>query len=205
MKDPQGATGLSKTNRQAPFHRPMPKPTVTPQSSQADSPRKPPARRAKYRFGLRTLRYYYHRLVRLRSSTGEIARGFAIGCFCGCLPLFGLQVILSLAVATLFKGQRFVAAATTWISNPFTYIPLYAFGFHVGRSLLGYQNLTFPKEAIGSITLLSELGGDFLRALFFGCIVVGSVLGVCGYWGSFYLVQRARQRKRRRRRSRSSS
>ena len=177
----------------------MPQQSVTPQSSQADSSRKPPSRRAKYRFGLRTLRYYYYRLARLRSSSREIARGVAIGCFCGCLPLFGLQVIFSLAFATIFKGQRFVAAATTWISNPFTYIPLYAFGFHVGRSLLGYQNLTFPKEAIGSINLLSELGGDFLTALFFGCMVVGSVLSFCGYWGSLYLVQRARQRKSRRR------
>lgn len=172
---------------------------MTPQSSQTDAPRKPTARRAKYRFGLRTLRYYYYRLIRLHSSAGEIARGVAIGCFCGCLPLFGLQVIFSLTFATLFKGQRFVAAATTWISNPFTYIPLYAFGFHVGRSLLGYQNLTFPKEAIGSINLLSELGGDFLTALFFGCIVVGTVTSFCGYWGSLYIVQRARQRRHNRR------
>lgn len=172
---------------------------IPPQSSPADSPRKPPRRRAKYRLGLRTLRYYYYRLVRLRSSSREIARGAAIGCFCGCLPLFGLQVIFSLTFATLFKGQRFVAVATTWISNPFTYIPLYAFGFHVGRSILGYENLTFPKEAIGSITLLSELGGDFLTALFFGCMVVGSVLSFCGYWGSLYLVKRARQRRQNRR------
>ena len=172
---------------------------MIPQSSQTDAPRKSTARRPKYRFGLRTLRYYYYRLVRLHSTTGEIARGVAIGCFCGCLPLFGLQVIFSLAFATLFKGQRFVAAATTWISNPFTYIPLYGFGFHLGRSLLGYQNLTFPKEAIRSINLLSELGGDFLIALFFGCIVLGMSLAVVGYWSSFYLVERARKRRHQRR------
>jgi len=169
-------------------------PPLPSQSPQTDAPRKPSPRRAKYQFGLRTLRYYYYRLVRLRSSPREIARGVAIGCFCACLPLFGLQVILSLTFATVFKGHRLVAAATTWISNPFTYLPIYGFGFQLGRSLLGYQNLTFPKEAIGSISLLSELGGDFLIALFFGCIVVGSVLSFCGYWASLFVIQRARAR-----------
>lgn len=180
----------------------MPQQSVTPQPPQADNPRKPPSRWAKYRFGLRTLRYYYHRLVRMRSTPQAIARGIAIGIFFGCLPMFGLQMILSLTVATLLRGYRIAAAAATWISNPFTYFPLYAFGFQVGRALLGYSHLTFPEEGIPSLNHLSTLGGDFLSALFFGSIVVGAVSSLCSYWGCLYLIQRARQQAKQRRRRR---
>lgn len=176
----------------------MPQQSVTPKSSRTNPPRKPSSRRTKYRFGLRTLRYYYHRLVRLRSTPQEIARGVAIGIFFGCLPMFGLQMILSLAVATLLRGYRIAAAAATWLSNPFTYFPLYAFGFQVGRALLGYGHLTFPDEGIPSLNHLSALGGDFLTALFFGSVVVGGVSSLCSYWGCLYLIQRARQRQKRR-------
>lgn len=159
--------------------------------------RRPKHRRKKYQFGLRSLRYYYHRLVRLRSTPQAIARGLAIGIFFGCLPMFGLQIILSLAAATLLRGYRIAAAAATWISNPFTYFPLYAFGFQMGRALLGYGHLTFPEDGIPSLNHLSALGGDFLAALFFGCIIMGTVLSFCSYWGALYLIQRARQRRKR--------
>lgn len=162
-----------------------------------DPPQSPsrPLRRSRHRFGWRSLRYYYHRLVRLRSSPGEIARGLAIGVFFGCLPMFGLQMILSLAAATLLRGYRIAAAAATWISNPFTYFPLYAFGFQVGRATLGYHHVAFPEEGVPSLNHLSALGGDFLTALFFGCAVVGAVLSFCSYWACLYVVQRARQRR----------
>ena len=60
------------------------------------------------------------------------AKGFAIGVFSGCFPFFGLQTLLGVFLAKLAKGNILLAAIGTWISNPFTYVPLYYFNYKVG-------------------------------------------------------------------------
>ena len=69
-------------------------------------------------------------------SPGQRARGLAAGIFCGCFPFFGLQTLLGIALASVVRGNHLLAAAGTWISNPFTYVPLYWFNYHVGDVLL---------------------------------------------------------------------
>ena len=64
------------------------------------------------------------------------AKGMAVGVFCGCFPFFGLQTLIGLFLARVVKGNLFLAAIGTWISNPFTYVPLYFFNYKVGSSLL---------------------------------------------------------------------
>ncbi|MFO0103826.1 MAG: DUF2062 domain-containing protein, partial [Cyanobium sp.] len=59
------------------------------------------------------------------SWLGERARGLAAGIFCGCFPFFGLQTLLGIGLASVLRGNHLLAAAGTWISNPFTYVPLY--------------------------------------------------------------------------------
>ncbi len=60
------------------------------------------------------------------------AKGLAIGVFSGCFPFFGFQTLIGVFFAKLAKGNVVLAAIGTWISNPFTYIPLYYFNYKVG-------------------------------------------------------------------------
>jgi uncharacterized protein (DUF2062 family) len=83
----------------------------------------------------RQLRYLYLRFLRLQGSPQYLARGIASGVFSGCFPLFGLQIIIGVTIATVFRGHRIMAAAATWVSNPFTYVPLFAFNYQVGDRL----------------------------------------------------------------------
>ena len=46
------------------------------------------------------------------------AKGVAVGVFCGCFPCFGFQTLLGLFLARVAKGNLFLAAIGTWISNP---------------------------------------------------------------------------------------
>ena len=57
-------------------------------------------------------------------SPGHRARGLAAGVFTGCLPFFGLQIVLGVALAATIRGNRILAAAGTWISNPLTTLPI---------------------------------------------------------------------------------
>lgn len=119
----------------------------------------------------RLARYIYIRFIRLRSHPQAIARGLAAGVFAGSYPLFGLQTIIGVAIAAAIGGNKIVAAAGTWISNPLTYVPIYAFNYQIGRWLLRQPLETnlinrSPQEWM-------SLGLDITLALMVGSTFVG--------------------------------
>ncbi len=103
------------------------------------------------------------------------AKGVAIGVFCGCFPFFGFQTILGLFFARIAKGNLFLAAIGTWISNPFTYLPLYFFNYKVGSLLLkNYPDIIFDENIL--IEDLWEQGSIFSLRLILGSALVGFFL-----------------------------
>ena len=103
------------------------------------------------------------------------AKGVAVGVFCGCFPFFGLQTLLGLFLAKVAKGNLFLAAIGTWISNPFTYIPLYFFNYKVGSFFLKYSSdITFDENLM--IEELWEQGSVFSSRLILGSALVGLLL-----------------------------
>lgn len=116
-------------------------------------------------------------------TPGQRARGVSAGVFCGCFPFFGLQIILSVGMASLLRGNHLLAAAATLISNPFTYVPLYWFNYQVGVALLG--NGQGPALTNISRNSLWEQGWGFSSRMLLGSAVVatvlGAVLGVVAY------------------------
>lgn len=130
---------------------------------------------------LRVLRYLYLRLVRLQATPAEIARGLSIGVFAGMFPAFGFQTVVSILLATLIRGNKLAAAAATWVSNPLTYVPIYAFNFQVGKRLLGARSLQFQFTQSPSFDDLTQMGADFVVVMLSGSFVVGAIAAVLAY------------------------
>ncbi|MGG6296108.1 DUF2062 domain-containing protein [Leptolyngbya sp. AN02str] len=151
----------------------------------------------------RQLRYVYHRLVRIQGSPEAIARGLAVGVFSGCFPWFGIQIVVAIALATLLRGNRIVAAAATWISNPFTYVPIFAFNFQVGQGLLGANLNGLQLNDITSWQAVTELGNELIVPLFVGSSLVGVVLSLMTYGSGLWLIRKARSRRNLRRAAKS--
>ncbi|MGD1950288.1 MAG: DUF2062 domain-containing protein [Leptolyngbyaceae cyanobacterium] len=142
----------------------------------------------------RLVRYIYIRFIRLRSHPQAIARGIAAGVFAGSYPLFGLQTIIGVAIAAAVRGNKLVAAAATWISNPLTYVPIYAFNYQIGRWILGQTNTTSlnnrsPQEWM-------NLGFDITVALLVGSTLVGIVLAVISYYVGLHLAHTVKSKSR---------
>ncbi|MDV3350509.1 DUF2062 domain-containing protein [Leptothoe sp. ISB3NOV94-8A] len=134
----------------------------------------------------RLARYVYIRFIRLRSHPQAIARGLAAGVFAGSYPLFGLQTIIGVAIAVAIRGNKIVAAAGTWISNPLTYVPIYAFNYQIGRWVLGQSAATSltgrsPQEWM-------NLGLDITVALMVGSTLVGMILAFLSYYGCLHMA-----------------
>ena len=105
------------------------------------------------------LRRSLHWLWAQEGTPGQRARGLAAGVFCGCFPFFGLQIMVSVGVASLLKGNHLLAAAGTLVSNPLTYIPLYWFNYLVGDQLLGPSAGADTLSSIGNYASLLEAHG----------------------------------------------
>ena len=113
------------------------------------------------------------------------AKGLAIGVFSGCFPFFGFQTLLGVFFAKLAKGNMVLAAIGTWISNPFTYIPLYYFNYKVGSIFIrNSTNITIDRSL--GIHDLWEQGSIFSIKLLLGSSVVGlslaCIAGVIVLW-----------------------
>ncbi len=108
------------------------------------------------------------------------AKGLAIGVFSGCFPFFGFQTLIGVFFAKLAKGNVLLAAIGTWISNPFTYIPLYYLNYKVGSIFFN----TSSNEIIEKSLVINDLwkqGRIFSLKLLIGSSCVGFLLAlICG-------------------------
>lgn len=147
----------------------------------------------------RLIRLAYLRLIRLQDKPEVVAKGLAVGVFTGCFPFFGMQSLLALLLATVVRGSKVAALAATWISNPFTCVPLYIFNYKIGKLLLGTENTDLPPLTLESFTAFKELGSTFAVTLLTGSFVVGLILGVISYFYGLAILERLHTRTIRRR------
>ncbi|HEY9763736.1 MAG TPA: DUF2062 domain-containing protein [Trichocoleus sp.] len=159
---------------------------------------KQPVRRQARLDWQRGLRYYYWRFLRLQGSPQEISRGLASGVFAGCFPLFGLQMIIGVAIATVIRGNRIMAAAGTWISNPLTYVPLFAFNYQVGHWIMGGG----PAQSFTDLDTLkgwAEMGTEVITQLMLGSAIVGLISSGISYFLGVILIGRLHESRKHKR------
>jgi len=142
----------------------------------------------------RQFRYLHLRFVRLRATPANLARGLAIGVFWGMFPLPGVQMLIAVLNAALFRSSKLAAAAGTWLSNPLTTLPLTLFNFHVGQSLLNREAIEFSSDHLRSLQSILELGTDFAISYLFGCLVVGTVAAPLVYFLGLPLIASSQRR-----------
>ncbi|OLP19868.1 hypothetical protein BST81_03300 [Leptolyngbya sp. 'hensonii'] len=147
----------------------------------------------------RFARYIYLRFLRLRGSPVEIARGFSIGIFWGMFPLPGLQMVVAIVTAAIFRGSKVAAAAGTWLTNPLTSLPIAALNFHVGQWFLGRELADLPMDNLQSPDGAIKLGGEFLTSFFLGCFITGTLMGMLSYYAGVPLIKAIKRRAAQRR------
>ena len=128
---------------------------------------------------IKRIRKFISWLWNQEGSPSQRALGFGVGIFSGCFPFFGLQTLMGVFLARIFKGNRILAAVGTWISNPFTYIPLYYFNYRVGSLLINKDKDIVDLSHITTNELWSQ-GWDLSYRLIIGSISVGLVTGIIG-------------------------
>lgn len=146
----------------------------------------------------------------------SVARGVAMGVFFGLMiPI--AQIPAAAIASLLLRGNLWIAAVSTLVSNPLTYGPLYYFAYRLGAGVIGARtpaNLTAddverPMRMIDSLaqawTWITGIG----QPLLLGMLIMAVTGAFIAYWGT-QLVWRMRvtakwRRLRRERRLRAAA
>jgi len=144
-----------------------------------------------------------------QANRRTIALGCAIGVFMGLLiPL--AQIPFAALLAVIFRANLPMAMASTLVTNPFTFAPVYFLAYKLGNFILTRGESTLSDEAIdeqlaavtADATSLSWLEhiGNVGAPLFTGLVIIASITSVVMYFAISLLWRLGvllRQRKRR--------
>jgi uncharacterized protein (DUF2062 family) len=118
-----------------------------------------------------------------RITRRGVALGVALGIFFGLLVPIA-QIPLSAAAAVLLRANIPTAVASTLVTNPVTFAPIYYAAYHLGAMLIGDDGVprdlgdvqTAPAEA-GWIARIAALG----KPLLLGLLILASSMGALAY------------------------
>ena len=144
----------------------------------------------------------YAKMVREKATPEYIARGWAIGMFCGCAIPFGLQLPISIPAAFILKGSKIGSVLGTLLTNHVTIWFIYPVQCYVGNKLIGgHLSYAAVKEKMArviaekSYEALLSLGGELAASFFIGGALMALVFTPLTYRGVKSLVIRRRARK----------
>lgn len=131
-----------------------------------------------------------------------MARGTAIGLFWAAMPI-PFQMLPATLFCLLGFANLPVAILCVWISNPFTYLPIFYVEYQVGALLFGSEAqllVSFDEFSARYDHLLGTVG-ELYFIILKGALVIGVALSVAGYilgaMASRSLVTLAKKRRRR--------
>lgn len=104
----------------------------------------------------------------------SVSAGMFAGVFSAFLPP-GLQLLLAIPFAVIIRGNLAVAFGATWITNPFTYLPVYFACYRLGLFLMG-RNADIDTSQFHLNTLANDLW-NVGQPLLLGCLVCSVVFG----------------------------
>lgn len=168
------------------------------------------------RYARRLQKLLIHNVLHADDTPHQVSLGVAIAMLVTFLPLVGLQTIISVGLAALFRANKAICIPIVWITNPFTIVPIYGLCLALGRAVMpsGGQSETGVLMAIQqqsetagflpfdgwreALTWFVSLGTE----LWVGCGIVGLVAAVASYglarWGVVHYRERRRLKMLRR-------
>ena len=159
----------------------------------------------------------YHRVLHADDSPHRIALGVGIATFVAFTPTMGFQTVIALAVAAALRANKADCIPLVWITNPFTFVPIYWFCWRIGAGVLPGGNtadagrVMAKLSSAASVATFSRMlewsfwarGVKFMLdlgvELWLGCCLVGLVSGGALYGLSLWGVSEYRRRRAARR------
>ena len=143
-------------------------------------------------------------LLHLDDSPRRLAFALAVGVFISCTPFWGLQTLLSIVVAMVFRLNRAATVTGTWLNLPWFAPLVYGAAIKIGLLVAPglsqvdgawFDVLLRNPGALTWATVWSWLRGNSLLLLV-GSAIVGSALAAVTYVVAFVALSRRRRVRR---------
>ncbi|WP_158501611.1 DUF2062 domain-containing protein [Vitiosangium sp. GDMCC 1.1324] len=142
---------------------------------------------------LRPLREQIESVKREHASPRRLGVAVAVGVLVGSSPFLGFQVLMAIALATVFRLNRIAVLLGLQISMPPITPFLLFLNAQVGARLLEGRWLPLSLEAFRAVPA-KQVAADLFLDLLVGGLLVGGVLAAGLGWMTAYLLQRQRTR-----------
>nr|WP_194334961.1 DUF2062 domain-containing protein [Mariprofundus sp. KV] len=110
----------------------------------------------------------------------SVAKAFAVGLFFAWVPV-PFQMVLGAGGAILFHANLPLSIVLVWLTNPLTMPPMFYGAYKLGAWLLGEELQHFDMEL--SFAWLQHEMSLIWAPFLFGCLVLGVVSALLGYFG----------------------
>lgn len=132
-------------------------------------------------------------ILYIKDPPEKTALTFSLGLFIGMSPLLGLHTILALAIAFIFRLNKLIILLGTYVTNPWTLIPIYTFSTIFGAKILQRSiNIDVNWNNI-TISQLIHLSGDILIPFIAGSLIVGAISSVLSYITIYVILSKRRR------------
>ncbi len=151
-----------------------------------------------FRRSLKVFALAVRRVVMLEEQPERIARGCAAGMATAYLPMLG-QTFAGMLLAWCIRGSPLAAMPWSWLTNPFTTLPIWYGCYRLGTAILpGYEAVSWLElgqmvEHIQAMSLIdgvlrsAEVLGSVYLPMLLGSLIIGLVTAIPTWW----LVRRA--------------
>ncbi len=119
----------------------------------------------------------------------SVASAMFAGIFASFFPLPG-QMFLAACLAIYVHGNLPLSVALTWITNPFTTLPIFYVCYRFGLMILMIFGQDYsPTDMEWTLQALGGNIGAIMLPLLIGCLLAGFIFGMLGYF-SVHLLWR---------------
>lgn len=146
-------------------------------------------------------------VVSLNDTPHAIALGVALGTFVAYLPIVGIQMVLSAAVAWMIRANVAASLAPAWITNPVSIVPIF-FGLYILGGIFTGDAMSYGEMAslvkqineagitsFDGISQTIDLMGQVWWPMMIGGTIVGSLNALLFYWLTKLFVRRYQARR----------
>lgn len=118
----------------------------------------------------------------------SVALGISIGLVAGLIP-GPVQMLVAILIAVPLRANVPAAAAATWATNPFTFIPLYLLAYQFGAWVTGASApAVVPPEMVWNWEGIKEITPQLMHwmeaaghTLIIGLVILAALLALGGY------------------------